>query len=88
MAKPAEFLLLDEATSSLDSLSEQFVQKALNEISKNTTLFVVAHRLSTVQQAHRIIVIDDGLVVEQGTHDNLLSQNGLYTQLAAHQLIK
>jgi len=88
MAKPAEFLLLDEATSSLDSLSEQFVQKALNEIAKNTTLIVVAHRLSTVQQADRIVVIEDGRVVEQGKHKELLKKNGLYTQLASYQFIK
>ena len=74
-------LLLDEATSSLDSKSEQLVQQALNTLMMGRTTFVVAHRLSTIQHADTICVVDDGRIVEQGNHYDLVKKNGLYNQL-------
>jgi len=71
-------LLLDEATSSLDSQSEQTVQQALNNIMQNRTSIIVAHRLSTVQHADRIIVLQNGEIVEEGTHQELLEKRGYY----------
>lgn len=79
--KNPAILLLDEATSSLDSESEAQVQEALYRLMKNRTTFVIAHRLSTVQHADRIIVLDDGKIVESGTHFELLEHGGLYQHL-------
>jgi len=72
---------LDEATSALDTESEREVQKALENLMKDRTTFVIAHRLSTIKNADRIIVVKDGLIVEQGTHDELLSLGGEYELL-------
>lgn len=74
-------LILDEATSALDSESEILVQEAINNLMKNRTTFVIAHRLSTVRHADNIIVIEDGKIVEQGKHSELIKNNGLYTKL-------
>ncbi|RAJ06561.1 ATP-binding cassette, subfamily B, MsbA [Chitinophaga skermanii] len=74
-------MLLDEATSALDTESEKMVQDALNNLMKNRTSLVIAHRLSTVQSADVIIVLDNGRIVEQGTHQSLLLSNGLYKKL-------
>ena len=74
-------LVLDEATSALDSESERLIQSALHELMKSRTTFVVAHRLSTVKEAHLILVLQDGVIVEQGTHRELVSGNGLYRRL-------
>jgi subfamily B ATP-binding cassette protein MsbA len=74
-------MLLDEATSALDTESEKLVQEALNNLMKNRTSIVIAHRLSTIQHADRIIVIDNGEVVETGSHAQLMIQNGLYRRL-------
>ncbi|MEM9508726.1 MAG: peptidase domain-containing ABC transporter [Cyanobacteria bacterium P01_E01_bin.35] len=79
-------LILDEATSSLDTESERRFQENLTRMTRQRTTFIIAHRLSTVRNADCIIVLDRGLIVEQGTHEELISQQGLYYQLAKQQL--
>jgi len=80
--KNAPILILDEATSSLDSNSEALIQDALNELMKDKTVIVIAHRLSTIRKMDRIIVVDDGKIIEQGSHDELLeNENSLYKKL-------
>ena len=74
-------MLLDEATSALDTESEKLVQEALNNLMKNRTSLIIAHRLSTIQNADHIIVLEAGKVVEQGTHQQLIQQGGLYKRL-------
>ena len=74
-------LILDEATSALDAESEATVQRALANLMANRTTFVIAHRLSTVQRAHRIVVLDRGTIVEEGTHESLLARRGIYAHL-------
>ena len=79
-------LLLDEATSALDSESEAAVQAALDNLLKGRTSFIVAHRLSTVRDADWIVVMDEGRVVEEGTHEGLMArEGGLYRRLAERQ---
>jgi ATP-binding cassette subfamily B protein len=85
MLKNSPLLLLDEATSALDATSERMVQAALESAMKNRTTLVVAHRLATVQQADRILVLDHGQLVEQGTHAELVAKGGIYARLAALQ---
>jgi subfamily B ATP-binding cassette protein MsbA len=84
LLKDAPILILDEATSALDTEAERYIQAALAQLVRNRTTFVIAHRLSTVEQADRIIVLDGGRIVEHGTHAQLLAHGGLYAQL--HQL--
>ena len=85
MLKNSPLLLLDEATSALDAESERMVQAALESAMKDRTTLVIAHRLATVQQANRILVLDHGRLVEQGTHAELVSRGGIYARLAALQ---
>ena len=85
MLKNSPLLLLDEATSALDAESERMVQAALESAMKGRTTLVVAHRLATVQQADRILVLDHGQLVEQGTHHELVTKGGVYARLAALQ---
>ncbi len=79
--READFLILDEATAHLDRASEQLIEKAVQAIAKGRTVLSVAHRLNTIKRADRIIVLDQGSVVEQGSHAELISQSGLYQQL-------
>jgi len=74
-------LILDEATSALDSENERAVQEAIARLSENRTTFVIAHRLSTVQNADRILVLDQGKIVQEGTHKALVRTKGLYRKL-------
>ena len=84
--KNAPLLILDEATSHLDAISETAVRDALDRLMEGRTTVVIAHRLSTIRNADNILVLDEGQVVEQGTHDQLLSRRGLYTQLVSAQM--
>jgi ATP-binding cassette subfamily B protein len=87
LARNAPILLLDEATSALDARNEKLVQAALAEARKGRTTLVIAHRLATVLSADRIVVMDQGRVVEQGAHADLVAKGGLYAQLAAMQFM-
>ncbi len=86
--KDAPILILDEATSALDNKSEAIVQAAINDLMKNRTVFVIAHRLSTVQNADKIIVLNEGEIMEEGKHDELLDKNGFYASLYHAQFKK
>lgn len=83
--KNPPILILDEATSALDSESERLVSEALNNATKNRTVLVIAHRISTIKDADNIIVIKDKKVIEQGTHEQLMRKKGNYYQLVKAQ---
>ena len=78
---------MDEATSSLDSQVERRIQAALETLIEGRTVIAIAHRLSTIQKADQILVVQDGLIVERGTHETLLQQSGLYQELYVAQFI-
>ncbi len=86
--KNPPILILDEATSSLDTESERLVQDAINNMMQNRTSIVIAHRLSTIRHADEIIVLQKGKIVERGTHEQLLAQNGFYRKLVEMQEVK
>jgi ATP-binding cassette subfamily B protein len=81
MLSDAPILILDEATSNVDSRTEKLIQDALYALMKGRTCFVIAHRLSTIKNADKILVVRDGLVTEQGTHEELLATGGFYASL-------
>jgi len=83
--KGGDILVLDEATSALDSESEKYIQEGLWELMKDKTALVIAHRLSTIKHLDRILVLDKGVIVEDGTHDELIKKKGLYAKLWGHQ---
>ena len=85
MLLDAQMLILDEATSNVDTRTEQHIQAAMRELMKGKTCFVIAHRLSTIRSADHILVLDGGKVVEQGTHETLMAQNGFYRKLYESQ---
>jgi len=86
LLKDSPILVLDEATSALDSKSEKYIQDGLRQLMKNRTSLVIAHRLSTIQRMDRIVVMDKGRVVQNGTHTQLLKdKDGIYAQLWSHQ---
>jgi subfamily B ATP-binding cassette protein MsbA len=88
LLKNPPILILDEATSQLDSEAERIVQDALDRLIQGRTVFVIAHRLSTVRNAHRIVVLDRGAIVEQGPHAELVARNGLYKRLYEMQELR
>ena len=83
-----KILILDEATSSVDTRTEVRIQKAMDNLMKGRTSFIIAHRLSTIRDADMILVMKDGDIVEQGTHEELLEQNGFYAELYNSQFAK
>ena len=81
MIKDAPFLILDEATSSVDTRTEELVQKAMDKLTEGKTSFIIAHRLSTIKNADLILVIGNGNIVEQGNHEELMKKQGFYADL-------
>ena len=88
MLANAPMLILDEATSSVDTRTEALIQLAMDKLMKGRTSFIIAHRLSTIRNADLILVMRDGSIVEQGTHNQLLSQNGFYASLYNSQFTR
>jgi ABC-type multidrug transport system fused ATPase/permease subunit len=84
--RDSDILVLDEATSALDSNTEQLIQEAIYDLSRNRTVIAIAHRLSTVKNADRIIVFNEGKIIEIGTHQSLVEKNGLYRKYYETQI--
>lgn len=82
LVKKPKILILDEATSSIDTISEKFINKTIFSLPKDMLVFIVAHRLTTIRQCDKILVLDNGRIVEEGTHEKLIEQNGVYRELA------
>ena len=85
MIESAPFLILDEATSNVDTRTEEIVQKAMDKLTEGKTSFIIAHRLSTIKNADLILVMNEGNIIEQGSHDELVEQNGFYADLYKSQ---
>ena len=85
MLRSPQILILDEATSNIDTRTEVMVQKAFHHIMEGRTSFIIAHRLSTIRNADKILVMNQGTIVEQGTHQDLLAKNGFYKKLYESQ---
>ena len=81
MIEEAPFLILDEATSNVDTRTEELVQSAMDKLTKERTSFIIAHRLSTIRNADLILVMNNGDIIESGTHEELLDKNGFYADL-------
>ncbi|MBQ8827251.1 MAG: ATP-binding cassette domain-containing protein, partial [Oscillospiraceae bacterium] len=88
MMTDPSMLILDEATSSIDTMTEQRIQRAFAKLMKGRTSFIIAHRLSTIKDADIILVMRDGNIIEQGSHDELIARNGFYTKLYNSQFEK
>ena len=84
--KDAPIIILDEATASVDTDNESYIQEAISELVKGKTLLVIAHRLNTIQNADQILVIDNGQIAQQGTHEELLKKCEVYKEICASQL--
>ena len=80
-----KIVILDEATSDVDSLTEKNIESSINELTKGKTSIIIAHRLSTIISADKIIVIDNGKILEEGTHKELINKNGLYKKIYESQ---
>ena len=88
MLDKAPFLILDEATSNVDTRTEELVQKAMDKLMEGKTSFIIAHRLSTIKNADLILVMNEGNIIEQGNHEELMKQNGFYANLYNSQFEK
>ena len=88
MIEDAPFLILDEATSNVDTRTEELVQKAMDKLMKGRTSFIIAHRLSTIKNADNILVMNEGDIIETGTHEELMKRKGFYADLYNSQFKK
>ncbi len=86
MLQDAPFLILDEATSNVDTRTEELVQKAMDKLTEGKTSFIIAHRLSTIKNADLILVMNNGNIIEQGNHEELMKQKGFYADCIIHNL--